>query len=326
MNSASSSPTPALLTSATTELRSLFEDLNPGDLEPIPQAEPTPPPHWSIGLLRYGLTAVGLVGVTALGLVGGALLAHRYPTWGSNLGLVPSLDLDAVPPLERILRITQGYRYSLQHWFAAAPEEPPLPINAADLDPEAIATLQGEIQGLRSTVEGLEADLAALETQLQVPPSDRYALELEQYLAQIEQALISDSVSPAGTRSPESLQMTLPTDLIFEDGQTTFKSDAELILADLIQVLSSELQAYSLSPTLLIATHTDDVGDAKENLDLSLQRSQVLKDYLAQALLPSTPKPMGWNLVGYGATLPLVDNSTHSNRQRNRRVEFKIQR
>jgi OOP family OmpA-OmpF porin len=71
-----------------------------------------------------------------------------------------------------------------------------------------------------------------------------------------------------------------------------------------------------------IAGHTDNVGTAAYNLQLSLKRAQAVSSYLAAhgiALSRLTQK-------GYGAQKPLVANDSEENRQINRRIEFRLLR
>jgi outer membrane protein OmpA-like peptidoglycan-associated protein len=64
--------------------------------------------------------------------------------------------------------------------------------------------------------------------------------------------------------------------------------------------------------------HTDNVGDQAYNMKLSGARADAVRKYLVSKGIASS------RLVskGYGATQPLVPNSTDKNRQINRRVQF----
>ncbi|WP_221252153.1 OmpA family protein [Desulfuromonas versatilis] len=70
---------------------------------------------------------------------------------------------------------------------------------------------------------------------------------------------------------------------------------------------------------ILVAGHTDDVGEADYNKGLSMRRAQALKAYMvknfgidAAQLYPR----------GYGESRPVATNKTKEGRQMNRRVEF----
>lgn len=69
-----------------------------------------------------------------------------------------------------------------------------------------------------------------------------------------------------------------------------------------------------------LAGHTDNQGDFDENLRLSKQRVEVVKDYLVQ-------HGIGANRIatrGYGPTRPIASNNVESTRQLNRRVEMTV--
>lgn len=72
--------------------------------------------------------------------------------------------------------------------------------------------------------------------------------------------------------------------------------------------------------TIELGAHTDDVGSDKDNLDLSLNRAKAVYNYItSKGIDPSKLK-----YKGYGETKPLVPNTSDSNRQLNRRIEFKV--
>ncbi len=67
-----------------------------------------------------------------------------------------------------------------------------------------------------------------------------------------------------------------------------------------------------------IAGHTDNVGSPEYNLNLSLKRAEAIKNFLVKKGV----KENRLTAKGYGSQYPLVDNTTESNRQKNRRSEF----
>ena len=71
-----------------------------------------------------------------------------------------------------------------------------------------------------------------------------------------------------------------------------------------------------------IAGHTDNIGAASYNLQLSLKRAQAVSDYLVAHGIGQTRLTQ----KGYGAEKPLVPNDSEENRQINRRIEFRLLR
>jgi len=69
-----------------------------------------------------------------------------------------------------------------------------------------------------------------------------------------------------------------------------------------------------------IQGYTDSDGTSKRNLKLSQRRADTVKRYLIKRGISKDRL----KAIGYGETNPIVPNTTKSNKQKNRRVEFKI--
>lgn len=72
-----------------------------------------------------------------------------------------------------------------------------------------------------------------------------------------------------------------------------------------------------------IEGHTDSVGPAAYNLDLSQRRANSVKKYLIEKHKIADGK---LTTVGLGESQPIADNGNFQGRQKNRRVEFKVWR
>ena len=73
--------------------------------------------------------------------------------------------------------------------------------------------------------------------------------------------------------------------------------------------------------SLAISGHTDCIGNKKYNQLLSENRAKSVFDFLNQAGISSDRLAY----KGYGENKPVVRNNSSTNRQKNRRVEFKIE-
>lgn len=71
---------------------------------------------------------------------------------------------------------------------------------------------------------------------------------------------------------------------------------------------------------LMILAHTDNIGSADYNQDLSERRAKSVKAYLASQGVP----PPYMRFRGFGFTRPIADNATEEGRAQNRRVEFRV--
>ena len=69
-----------------------------------------------------------------------------------------------------------------------------------------------------------------------------------------------------------------------------------------------------------ISGHTDNSGSATHNLELSLNRAKAVYDFLLDQGINS--KRLEYQ--GYGANAPIAPNDSESNRQLNRRIEFRV--
>jgi len=113
----------------------------------------------------------------------------------------------------------------------------------------------------------------------------------------------------------ESLIVTLPQDILFATDSTALRSDLQ---SDLV-ALASNLKAYPNSSVQIIG-HTDNVGSAAYNEDLSLRRAKSVSNVLAsQGVLVTRI-----TTVGMGENRPIDTNLTSQGRAQNRRVEIVI--
>ncbi len=101
----------------------------------------------------------------------------------------------------------------------------------------------------------------------------------------------------------------------FETGSATLTANSKYELDNLV----TGLNAFP-AVNIAVAGHTDNVGNAAENLLLSAARAASVVKYLTERGIGAARlKPQG-----YGDTKPLVPNDTAENRSKNRRTEFTI--
>ena len=82
------------------------------------------------------------------------------------------------------------------------------------------------------------------------------------------------------------------------------------------------LPRMNKNPTIaiLISGHTDNIGDKKDNLNLSKNRAESVLKYLVSKGINKTRTES----EGYGDTKPIANNDTDEGRKTNRRVEVTI--
>jgi outer membrane protein OmpA-like peptidoglycan-associated protein len=103
--------------------------------------------------------------------------------------------------------------------------------------------------------------------------------------------------------------------LNFEFGKADIKKESLPYLDKLADTLNK-----AKGWTLEIQGHTDDKGGDDFNMKLSQNRADAVKNYLiTKGVLLDTI-----TAKGFGESKPLVPNDSDANREKNRRVEFKI--
>ena len=101
----------------------------------------------------------------------------------------------------------------------------------------------------------------------------------------------------------------------FETGNANLSKDSLAILDNLVGVARR-----CLAVDIDVAGHTDSVGAAESNLELSRRRAEAVVAFLKDAGVDVGRI----SSVGYGETRPIAPNDTADGRARNRRIEFSV--
>ncbi len=116
----------------------------------------------------------------------------------------------------------------------------------------------------------------------------------------------------------EEIQVLLGAEILFDTGQYALKPEA----TGALQEVGELLKKYPELP-ISIEGHTDSVGRPEANQTLSENRAGSVKTWLvSNAAIPDTRI----TTKGYGQTVPTASNDTPEGRQKNRRVEIKLQK
>ena len=99
-------------------------------------------------------------------------------------------------------------------------------------------------------------------------------------------------------------------------GSADIMEDSYSVLNDVVRLL----RRHDDIRLIRIEGHTDSVGRASNNLRLSRQRAESVRQYLIDGGI----EPHRVEAIGYGQSQPIADNSTQEGRAENRRVEFNI--
>jgi outer membrane protein OmpA-like peptidoglycan-associated protein len=103
-------------------------------------------------------------------------------------------------------------------------------------------------------------------------------------------------------------------DVHFDTAQAVIKPESQPLIAQVAEMLQK-------NPELKVSVegHTDNVGNAKANQELSQARAKAVLDALtAKGIAPARLQAQGW-----GDQKPVADNRTEEGRAKNRRVELR---
>jgi outer membrane protein OmpA-like peptidoglycan-associated protein len=164
----------------------------------------------------------------------------------------------------------------------------------------------------RATLQSLIQDRAELQgyAQLGVPLRLSWGL----YRGNTFLPLLDSAI--ASYRPPELATVTLDSVLLFDTGKTVLKAGAAQPLQQALTLIQANRKK-----NVLIAGHTDNIGNPQSNVALSEARARAVRDWFVKTSdLPVTH----FAIQGFGDNRPLAGNDTESGRASNRRVEITL--
>ncbi len=117
------------------------------------------------------------------------------------------------------------------------------------------------------------------------------------------------------TNYGDYLVVNMPQDLLFATDSASLSGS----LTSDLRAVAASLQKYPNS-TIQVIGHTDNVGEAAYNQDLSQRRAVAVAEVLRNSGVPSGRI----STIGRGEDAPIASNQTDSGRAQNRRVEIII--
>lgn len=103
--------------------------------------------------------------------------------------------------------------------------------------------------------------------------------------------------------------------IYFDSGSANIKPESYYVLDNVVEILNANPEAR-----IQIAGHTDSDGSTSYNQTLSEQRAASVFNYLVQRGV----SPSRLTTVGFGESMPVVPNTSASNKAMNRRIEFTV--
>jgi OmpA-OmpF porin, OOP family len=120
---------------------------------------------------------------------------------------------------------------------------------------------------------------------------------------------------PPPTPPPPSSKRIVLRGVNFDFDQSSVRPDSRAVLDHAAEVLRDEPDIR-----IVVEGFTDDVGSDEYNDRLSVRRAEAVFRYLVNKGVA----PERMEVVGYGRSRPVADNTTASGRAQNRRVELHI--
>ncbi len=138
---------------------------------------------------------------------------------------------------------------------------------------------------------------------------------MERQARQLEQQMAGTGVTVEQNPTTGNIDLVMPGNITFGFDNSTLSPSFKPTL----DKLATTMNQYNQT-TVTIAGHTDSVGAASYNQGLSRDRAYSVANYLTARGVSSNRI----NVVAYGESRPIADNSTDYGRQQNRRVELTI--
>lgn len=135
--------------------------------------------------------------------------------------------------------------------------------------------------------------------------------QMDKKAAELEEKLEGAEIQ----RVEEGIAVSFDTGLLFDFDSAELREEAKENLRQLAEIMGEDDNTE-----LLIVGHTDSVGEAQYNQNLSERRADSAADYIISQGIGAVRV----DTEGRGESEPIADNDTEAGRQENRRVEVAI--
>jgi outer membrane protein OmpA-like peptidoglycan-associated protein len=178
-----------------------------------------------------------------------------------------------------------------------------------------LAAQQAQLQAQQEAAQRAAAEAQAAQAQLAAQQAQQAQKSAVDQTEQMREQLKNQLNQVLNTRETARGLIVNMSDVLFDTGKYTLKSDAQVKLAK----VSGILQAY---PGLAVQVegYTDNVGGQDYNQKLSEQRAKAVGDFLIAQGVPQA----NVTATGFGMADPVADNSTAAGRAQNRRVQLVV--
>jgi len=193
--------------------------------------------------------------------------------------------------------------------------------------------VRGEVGQVNTKVEGISTQLE--ETQERTRKNEQRIGEVDQKADQAGKSAdeartaantAGDKATAAGAKAEavEAATKRLVYEVVLSEDQGNFKfgkadlpDEAKARIDEMVNQLKADPKAIYIE----IEGHTDNVGTARLNEELGLERAEAVKRYLYEAHQVPLHK---MNAISFGEDKPVAPNNTKKGRAQNRRVVIKV--
>lgn len=191
-----------------------------------------------------------------------------------------------------------------------------------------ITTYQDSVDGLSQELEWYEQELylrqaRIVELEQEVGAKSREKSALAQEIARQTETRKMFATVEQSFRREEARVLREGNDIIIRLVGLNFPSAAATIEQQSFGLLTKVRDAVNTFPecTVSVLGHTDSYGSDEQNLLLSNQRAEAVKQYL---LANTNLNASRVEAIGYGESKPIASNETKAGRAANRRVEVVV--
>ena len=243
------------------------------------------------------------------------LLAQRQAELQQRQGELEAMRKQREDDAQRLITLQQQHANAIaeaQQKRQAAEAQAQAMKEQAEAATKAAQQAQAAAEQARAQAEQSKQQAAATQAEL-----DRTKQQLAERDAEARRMRMESELARlASTHSDKrGFVVALSGGLLFDTGKNTLKAGAKSTLTKIAEQLKSNPDAK-----ISVEGHTDSVGTAEKNQELSQKRADAVRDFLVGAGVPADRVTAS----GKGETEPIATNKTAAGRQQNRRVELVI--
>jgi chemotaxis protein MotB len=194
----------------------------------------------------------------------------------------------------------------------------------SSIKPEDLAALKAENQSLSNQIDTLNTQISNLQAQIsnsnQMPVQSTVEITNTTLISSLQEQLSSNETMLSNLE--ESLEVTLVTNIFFDEGSDVIKPEGKSALDSVIGMLNSQQ-----GKIIRVEGYTDYIPIASKhqwkfpsNWELSTARADAVVRYLVDKGV----KPELIKASGYSKFNPIASNDTAEGRAQNRRIEVEL--